>query len=106
MKKFKSVEDMITELSGGDRFKESAINEIENKSIAKFLFTLRCRHNLTQKQLADKIGCTQSRVSKIESAYNNEITIKDLSDYGEALNLQLGIGYRNKDVKIADEVKY
>lgn len=105
-KEFKNIKEMIKGLSEDDKFKEEALNEIENKTIAKFLFTLRCKHNLTQKQLADKIGCTQSRVSKIESAYNNEITVKDLSDYGEALNLQLEIGYSNKDVKIVDEVKY
>jgi transcriptional regulator with XRE-family HTH domain len=106
IKGFKNVKEMIKGLSEDDKFKENALNEIENKTIAKFLFTLRCKHNLTQKQLADKIGCTQSRISKIEGAYNNEITIKDLSDYGEALNLQLEIGYRNKDMKIVDLIKY
>ncbi|MDQ1276903.1 MAG: hypothetical protein QG641_3029 [Candidatus Poribacteria bacterium] len=106
IKDFGNVKEMIKGLSEDDKFKESVLNEIENKTIAKFLFTLRCKHNLTQKQLADKIGCTQSRISKIESAYNNEITIKDLSDYGEALNLQLEIGYRNKDLKIIDIIKY
>lgn len=106
IKDFRNVREMVKGLSEDDKFKESALNEIENKSIAKFLFILRNKHNLTQKQLADKIGCTQSRISKIESAYNNEITVKDLSDYGEALNLQLEIGYRNKDLKIVDSIKY
>jgi len=106
IKDFRNVKEMIKGLSEDDKFKESALSEIENKTIAKFLFTLRCKHNLTQKQLADKIGCTQSRISKIEGAYNNEITIKDLSDYGEALNLQLEIGYRNKGLKIVDSIKY
>ena len=105
-KSFKSVKGMIKGLSEDAEFKKSAINEIENKSIAKFLFSLRCKHNLTQKQLADKIGCTQSRISKIESSYDSEITIKNLMDYGEALNLQLGIEYRNKNIKIADLIKY
>lgn len=106
IKDFKNIKEMIKGLSEDDKFKESALNEIENKTIAKFLFTLRCKNNLTQKQLADKIGCTQSRISKIESAYDSEITVKDLSDYGDALNLQLEIGYRNKDLKIIDLVKY
>lgn len=83
---FKSVREMIEGLSEDDKFKESALNEIESRTIAKFLFILRNKHNLTQKQLADKIGCTQGRVSRIESAYNNEITIKDLLDYGRINN--------------------
>lgn len=105
-KSFNNVKDMIRGLSEDEKFKEEAIYEIENKTIAKFLFIQRCEHKLTQKQLADKTGCSQSRISKIESSYDNEITIKDLLDYGNAFNLQLGIEYRKKDIKIVDLVKY
>jgi len=106
IKSFNNVKDMIEGLSEDDKFKKSALSEIENKTLAKFLFIQRCEHKLTQKQLADKIGCTQSRISKIESSYDSEITIKDLLDYGNAFNLQLGIEYRKKDIKTVDLVKY
>lgn len=98
-RKFKTVKNMIKNLSDDKDFKKNALDEIEKKSLSKFLFTLRCAHNLTQKQLAEKIGCTQSRISKIESSYDENITIKDLSDYGYVLNLQLEIGYRNNKIK-------
>lgn len=106
-KTYKNVEEMVKDLSEDSKFKDSVLNEIKNKAISKFLFTLRCEHNLTQKHLADKIGCTQSKISKIESSYDKDITINDLLEYGKALGLQLGIGFnRRKKVKIVDLVEY
>ena len=87
-------------------FRKEVKEEIAKKSLSKFLFILRCEHNLTQKQLADKIGCTQSKISKIESANDNELSVQNLLDYAKALKLDLEIGYRSKNAKIADLIKY
>ena len=105
-KHFKNVNEMIKDLSSEKKFIEEASKELKNKNISKFLFTLRCKNNLTQKELANKTKCTQSRISKIESSFNNQLTIKDLLDYSDALNLQLEIGYRDKNAKIVDLIKY
>ena len=56
--------------------------------------------------MAEKIGCTQSKVSKIESAYNAELSVQDLLDYGKVMNLELELGYRHRSVKIVDMIKY
>ena len=106
MKKFNSVGNPITGLSTTKQFTEQALKEIKKKRISKFLFALRCQHHLTQKQIAKKIDCSQSRVSKIESSYDEELSIQDLSDYAKALNLELEIGYRNRSTKIVDLIKY
>ena len=105
-KQYNSIRAMIkdTDLDAG--FKEKAEQEIANRQISKFLVVLRCKHGLTQKQLAEKAGCTQSRVSKIEASYDTEISVKDMIDYGKALNLKLEIGYRNPSIKIVDLIKY
>ena len=105
-KHFKDVNDMVKNLSTDGKFIEEVSKELKNKKISKFLFALRCKHNLTQKELANKIGCTQSCISKTESSFDNQITIKNLLDYGDALNLQLEIGYRNKNAKIVDLIKH
>jgi len=105
-KRYDSVSSLIKDLSKNEKVKESAIREIKRTALAKFLFFLRCEHKLTQKEIAKKIGCSQSRISKIESSCDRDITIQDLLDYGKALDLQLELGYRNKNVKIADLVKY
>ena len=56
--------------------------------------------------MADKLECTQSRISKIESADDDSLSIKDLMDYAKVLDLQLEVGYRQKNAKIVDLIKY
>ena len=105
-KLYKNVKEMINDVSSDASFTNLLSKEINEKRIAKFLFYLRCQNNLTQKQMAEKIGCTQSKISKIESAYNTELSVQDLMDYGKAINLQLEVGYRRPSVKIVDLIKY
>ena len=105
-KLYKSVKEMTKDVSLEASFNNLLSKEIDEKRIAKFLFLLRCKNNLTQKQMAEKIGCTQSKISKIESAYNNELSVQDLLDYGKAMNLQLDLGYRHPSLKIVDMIKY
>jgi transcriptional regulator with XRE-family HTH domain len=105
-KRYNDVLEMIKEISADSDFKNLASKEIDEKRISKFLFVLRCKANLTQKQIAEKMDCSQGRISKIESALDREICIRDLLDYAKALNLQLEIGYRHHSMKIVDLIKY
>lgn len=105
-KRVNDVSELVKTISTTQSFKKNFEKEIQSKTIAKFLFSLRCDHKLTQKQLAEKVGCSQGRVSKIESSYDQELTLKDLMDYANALNLQVELGYRTPSVKIVDLIKY
>ncbi|MGR3218434.1 MAG: helix-turn-helix domain-containing protein [Candidatus Anammoxibacter sp.] len=105
-KTYKNVADMVSDLSEDDKFKNNLLQDMKNKTISRLLFTLRCSRNLTQKELATKIGCTQSSISKIESAHDSDVTVKNLTDYGNALNIQLEIGFRNKKVRVASLINY
>ena len=105
-KTYKTVSDLIKNISEDENFKKEAINKIEKNKLAKFLFFLRCEHRLTQKELADKLGCSQARISKIESSDDDELSMKDFLDYGKVLGLQLEVGFRDKNVKFADMVKF
>jgi len=105
-KTYKNVKEMIRNMATEQRLKMSISKEMASTQLSKFLITLRCKNNLTQKQIAKKIGCTQSRISKIETSQDEDIRIKDLIDYAKALNLKLEIGYRHSSMKIVDLIKY
>lgn len=106
MKKFNSISSLMSSITTDKEFSEQTLKEIKRKRLAKFLFALRCQHHLTQKQIAKKINCSQSRISKIEGSYDEELSIQDLTDYANALHLELEIGYRNRSTKIIDLIKY
>lgn len=98
---YKSVSEMVSHLCTDESFKRKVLAEIKNRNLTKLLFALRCKKGMSQKQLAEKMGATQSRVSKIESAPDAEITVKDLLDYAKALGLRLEIGYRESSAKMS-----
>lgn len=106
METYKSVLELIKNLPGEDSFKELVEKEIQGKRLAKLLFYLRCKGNFSQKELAHKIGCSQSRISKIEGAPNEEITVKDLEDYAKALGLQVELGFSNSSTRLVGRIKY
>ncbi len=97
--KYQDVKDLIKKIDSSSEFKHKSVSYIKDYSLSKFLSLIRCQFNLTQKQLASKIKCSQSRISKIESSANNQIAIKDLTDYGNALNKRLVINYEDKTSK-------
>jgi len=105
-RKYSTINEMLDTLSEEQQFAGTVKKQIEGKHISKFLVVLRCKERLTQKQIAEKIGCTQSRISKIETSSDKELGIGDLIDYTKALNLKLELGFRKPSVKIVDLIKY
>jgi transcriptional regulator with XRE-family HTH domain len=105
-KTYQNIEEMVKGLSEDKKFKKSVLHEIKSKMLSKYLFSLRCERNLTQGQFAKKIKCSQSRISKIENSFDEDITIKDLLEYGNALDLQLEVGYRRRNIKTVELIKH
>ncbi|MBU1006116.1 MAG: helix-turn-helix transcriptional regulator [Candidatus Omnitrophica bacterium] len=105
-REFKNVSDMIKELSTGQEFKDDSLKLLRKKKLSKYLFFLRCESNFTQMELAEKLGCSQGRISKLENTHDESLSVKDLLDYAKALDLQLEVGFRKKSVKLTDLIKY
>jgi len=72
-------------------FKNTILYELKNNNISKFLFTLRCNYNLTQKDLAKKMNYNQNKISKIEHSCDDDLTIKDLLNYKKVFNFKINI---------------
>ncbi len=105
-KKYNNVLEMITEISNDNDFNKSLEKEIKGKQIAKALFSMRCKRGLTQAQLAEKTNFSQGKISKIEHSFDTDLTIKDLSTYCTALNMQVEIGFSDMRTTLVDRVKY
>ena len=76
-RKYESVLEMVRDLSSPE-FVERFEKQAESKKLGKLLFLLRHKKGLTQKQMAEKLGCAQSRVSKLENAELASIKMGDL----------------------------
>lgn len=60
---------------------------------AEMILSLRKKNNITQKELAERLGTTQSAVSRMESGDYNP-SLKTLNRIAEAFNSKLEIGIK------------
>ena len=61
--------------------------------VSRALSDLRCSHKLTQEELAERAGCTQSKISRIENSSNDRLKLDDLTMYARAFNMQVSIDF-------------
>jgi len=84
--KAKSVKEHLDSKLKDVYFRELYELEQERMKLAKLVVDYRIKHNLTQGELADKLGITQQYISKIEEGI--------FSNIKEVAKILLAIGYK------------
>lgn len=100
-----SVADMVRRLSEDRAFADEFEKRLSRRQLIKMLTMLRSRANLSQQELAEKLECTQSKVSKLESSEDADIRFGDLVDYIGAVDHEMRIFLVPKGQTVVDEVK-
>ena len=90
-KQYDSVSDLVHDISDDTAFSDAVDQEIDEQRMATMLFLMRNREGLTQAELAMRMGCTQSRISKLERAPLSSISMQDLMDVSTALGIDVNI---------------
>lgn len=75
-------------------FRVAYMDEIVKLEIARKVRWLRHKRNLSQNQLAKRMGTTQQTVSRLEDPRNTEITITTLAKVAMALRADLQINFQ------------
>lgn len=104
-RKYKSVTDLIKSMDLPGEQKREQIEYINERQLSRLLTVMRSQKGMSQQQAAEKCGCTQSRISKLEYKEDRKITIGELLDYSDALGLDLSVQFTPKKMKIVDRVK-
>lgn len=100
----KSIFDLLKEL-GYSETKEEKIYLDALGDIAAELLVYRKKNNLTQQQLAEKLGISQVMVSKIESGMTN-ISVKTLAKIAARLNSNLTVSLNLVYDELIEEKEY
>lgn len=69
------------------------------------LIAFRIKRGLSQKDVAQRMQCTQSRISKFENGLDSTTTIGDLRAYAQAIGQDISLLLVRKQTKLADLVK-
>lgn len=89
-----SASVLIDALIGDDtELRELVRQEVVNSEISRMIYDAREAAKLTQKQLADRIGTTQSVISRLESADYDRHSLDMLRRIAEALGQKLELRF-------------
>jgi transcriptional regulator with XRE-family HTH domain len=100
-----SVSDMVRDLAEDRAFADEFAKRLAARQLIKVLTVLRARAGLSQQELAEKLACTQSKVSKLESSNDADVRLGDLVNYTGAVGYEMRVFFVPKGQKIVDEVK-
>jgi transcriptional regulator with XRE-family HTH domain len=102
----KSLLSALPDLLGGPEGVKEFQKVVRQKQIVRKLLSARLAANLTQADIAARMGMTQSRISKIENGFDDDLTLGNLHAYLSALGTDLRIMTHPKGMKAAEAVKF
>lgn len=105
-KKFNSVTDLARHTLDNQELAGQVEERILRSQITKKLLALRAARDLSQTDIANRMQCTQSRISKLESGFDEDMRLGDLAEYLSAMDLQLGVLIRKRGTTLVDEMKF
>lgn len=104
-KKYKCVSDLIKSMDLPKEQRQEQIDYINQRRLSRLLTVMRSQQGMNQQQAAERCGCGQSKISKLEYKEDRKITIGELLDYSNALGLEMSVLFLPKKMKIVDRVK-
>lgn len=102
-KRYSSVLDMVRDTASAE-FAEQAESYLGERQVSRILYGLRCKADLSQTQLAKRVGTSQSRISKLEQSTDQNMKLGDLEAYAEALGMQVQIRF-SRPMTAVDRIK-
>lgn len=102
----KSVSEMLKGVGVDQKTRGEFEKELQDRQLVKILFALRNKAGVSQAEMAKKIGCSQSKISKIESSRDAELSFKDLLSYAEAIDHNIELQILPAKLKRVDRIKY
>ena len=104
-KKYQNVQDLLGSMDLPKEQKQEQIDYINARRLSRLLTVMRTQQGMNQQQAAEKCGCGQSKISKLEYKEDRKITIGELLDYADALGMEVSVQFIPKKMKIVDRIK-
>ena len=74
--------------------------EVLDEELSWLLGYLREKRGLSQKQVAERLGLSRSRVSQLETSASLSMTLESLARYAQALGLSLRLEFADEEGKV------
>lgn len=86
-----TISDLAKGLGFGEKSLHAIEKHVQDRSTSRMLAVLRAKADLSQKEMATKMGVSQSAVSKLENATNDCISFAEAGRYFAALGYEMTV---------------
>ncbi len=80
--------------------------EIQLSTVVSHLLALRVGKGLTQDQVAERMGCDASKISRLESGTDEGLKWMDIVGYSSAVGTDIRLAFEDRDLPAADRIKH
>ena len=101
-----STAELAAQLAGNPKVQKQVEQEIRNSKLVSTLIIFRTQKNLSQKEIADAMGCTASKISKLESGNDQNLKWGDIVSYLAALEIKTSILFDDETLPAAYRIKH
>lgn len=105
-KEYTSVSDMLRDTLDDPKCVGECEKLMASRAVISSLMALRAAKNLSQADVAKKLGCSQSRVSKMEKSLDSDIRLGDFADYAEAVGFDINLVLIDRSEPLVQKIKY
>jgi len=102
---YASVSDLLRDVVPDEEFHLAFDELVARRKLIKQLLAMRAAKGMSQKDVAAKMCCTQSRVSKLENANDDDVRLGDLRGYADVVGCELIAWPMPQDMTPVDKVK-
>jgi transcriptional regulator with XRE-family HTH domain len=104
-KQYTSVSALIRDVAPDAETSAATEKRILDRKLIKQLVAMRALRELSQKDIAKQLNCTQSRVSKFEQSLDEDVKLSDLRAYSKAVGCEFCSCITSQSIKPVDKVK-
>lgn len=105
-KRYSSVVEAIRDIPEMESYADSLDRRIQGRQLIKLLVTLRALRGKSQGDIAASVGCTQSRISKLESGVDGDLRLSDLAEYLNAIGVTPQLVLFQDPATLVERVKF
>jgi len=102
---FHSVSDAAAFLAGDEQVKALVEQEIAGSQIVNSLIQQRMGKKVSQKELAQRMGCDPSKISRMEAGNDAQLKIGDVTHYLTAIGVQMSMIFEDAELPAAERIK-
>lgn len=90
-RQYRSVSELVKKECLSDEVRDRFAENERETEIVQRLALMRQSAGITQQQMAEKLGVTQSAISKLEAGRDEDLTLAQIREYSKALDQRIGI---------------